>query len=502
MSHPTYPRPPEPLAERNPFRTWAYENRPILPFADARLRLPVPILPEHPDWVEMYWRAWEIGWGNLRRPRAGSGFVSNFMDSAFNDNVFMWDTAFITQFGVYGRRAFDFIGSLNNFYAKQHDDGFICREINMEQGYDFFHPFDPDGTGPNILAWAEWRYYRISGDDSRLQHVFWPLIAYHRWMRANRTWQSGLYWATGLSSGMDNQTRVPDSGRHHRHWTWVDANMQAVLNCSVLEKMAALLDQQELTQELEEERRVLTRMINEQLWNEKAKFYQDIDRNGRFSQVKSIGAYWALLESGLVPDDRLDDFVQHLRDRQTFKTSHRVPSQSADSEGYDAETGAYWRGGVWPPTNFMVLKGLRSADYNALLHEIAVNHLQNVWEVYRHTDTFWENYAPETAVPGSPSKPNFVGWTGLSPIAILFEDIIGLWTDWPLRRVVWHRYLDSEMHYGVHNYPLGPDGKLDLIGDNEKVLVTTNVPFTLTVKNRTLNLQAAVPTGTTEIDLT
>ena len=100
--------------------------------------------------------------------------------------------------------------SLDNFYAKQHEDGAICREINTIDGTDCFSPFDPDGTGPNILAWAEWRHYRISGDENRLPEIFWPLLAYHRWVRANRSWPSGLYWATGLSSGMDNQPRVPE----------------------------------------------------------------------------------------------------------------------------------------------------------------------------------------------------------------------------------------------------------------------------------------------------
>ena len=36
---------------------------------------------------------------------------------------------FMTLFGRYGERAFTFMRTLDNFYAKQHPDGFICREI-------------------------------------------------------------------------------------------------------------------------------------------------------------------------------------------------------------------------------------------------------------------------------------------------------------------------------------------------------------------------------------
>ncbi len=502
MSQPTFTLPPDPLVDKNPFRQRTYQVTSIPSFNDARPLLPVPVLPEHPGWLEMYWRAWEMAWSNLRRPKSGSGLVANFVDPAFNDHLFMWDTCFMVQFGWYGRRAFDFMGSLDNFYAKQHNDGYICREIDSASGLDFFHPFDPNGTGPNIMAWTEWRYFRATGDDGRFPQVFWPLLAYHNWCRAHRTWPSGLYWATGLSSGMDNQPRVPDSRLYHRHWSWIDASFQAILDCRVLEQIAALLEEPDIVQDLSGERETLIRLVNERMWSDEANFYLDIDPNGRYSQVKSIGAYWALLDRGAIPEARLGPFVQHLREGWAFKVAHRIPSQSADSEGYNAGTGNYWRGGVWPPTNYMALRGLRNIGQDALAHTIAVNHLTNIWEVYQHTDTFWENYAPEAASPGEPAKPDFVGWTGLSPIAILLEDVIGLQVDWPLRRVLWDRRLETEAAYGVRNYPLGQEGTLEILGDQTQVTVNTDVSFTLTIRDGSLNLQTAVPVGVTTIDLT
>lgn len=112
-----------------------------------------------------------------------------------------------------------------------------------------------------------------------------------------------------------------------------------------------------------------------------------------------------------------------------------MPSQAADSEGYNFETGNYWRGGVWPATNFVVLRGLRQIGQHGLAHRIAVNHLKNVAQVYEQTGAFWENYAPETAAPGDPAAKNPIGMAGLTPISILLEDVIGLSVDWPQRRV-------------------------------------------------------------------
>jgi hypothetical protein len=500
MSRSTHSHPAEPSVNKNLFRNKKRIQQPIPVFGEVRSQLPEPVLPDHPVWLEMYWRAWEIALLHLRAPRRGTRFVANYLSPQADAPIFLWDSAFNVQFGLYGRRFYDFTTLLDNFYAHQHDDGYICREFTAN-GQDFFHPFDPNGTGPNILAWSEWRAYRTAGDEDRLAKVFWPLLAFHRWFQAHRTWPSGLYWATGMSSGMDNQPRVPDSRLYHHHWSWIDASAQASLDAYVLEQMAAMLAQPELAAELAAERGMLIQLINEHMWNEDINFYQDVSPNGRFSKVKSIGAYWALLDRDLVPEKRRGPFIQHLRDPWSFKLPHRIPSQSADSEGYNANSGHSWRGGVWSPTNFMTLKGLRAVGQHDLAHEIAVNHLTNVSEVYVHTDTFWQNYAPETAAHGDPSLPDYVGWTGLTPIAILLEDVIGLNVDWPLRSVTWDRRLKTNGRYGVRNYPLGQNGTMTILGDQEKVTVQTDMPFTLTIQDEVQRLQAAVPAGETEIEL-
>jgi len=64
-------------------------------------------------------------------------------------------------------------------------------------------------------------------------------------------------------------------------------------------------------------------------------------------------------------------------DTQEFNRLHRVPSLSADHPEYDPK-GSYWRGGVWAPTNYMILRGLTSLGYHALAYEIGINHHSNV----------------------------------------------------------------------------------------------------------------------------
>ena len=159
----------EQLVAENTFRI-AKPKYTSLPkdFAQAKEILPNPIWNGHEEELKMYWRAWEIAVGNIRNPEPGSGFVMPYIDTAYNGNIFMWDSAFILMFARYGARYFPFQYTLDNFYAKQHPDGFICREIKGN-GADCFERYDPVSTGPNLIPWCEMAYYHQFGDTEQKQ---------------------------------------------------------------------------------------------------------------------------------------------------------------------------------------------------------------------------------------------------------------------------------------------------------------------------------------------
>jgi hypothetical protein len=151
------------------------------------------------------------------------------------------------------------------------------------------------------------------------------------------------------------------------------------------------------------------------------------------------------------------------------------------------EGGDYWRGSIWPPTNYMVLRGLTKVHEDALAHEIAVNHVDNVTKAFQETGTLWENYAPEAATRGSLSSKDFVGWGGVPPIAVLIEYVFGLRADAAEKRLLWDvRLLDS---HGIKRYPFGADGSLDLFcagrkseDEEPRIEATSTVPVKLVVR--------------------
>ena len=479
------------LMEENTFIGAEPDMTPLPKYEDIKNDLPQPVWDNHKDYLDCYWKAWEIAFGNLGMPTKENGFVSSYIDAAFNGCIFMWDSAFMLMFGKYADRIFKFQSTFDNFYAHQHVDGFICRQIDEEDGKDIFARHDPASTGPEVMAWCEWDYFLNFGDKERLARVFPCLIAYHQWMQEHFTWRDGTYFSSGYGCGMDNCPRL-DEKYHicysHGHMIWVDACMQELNACNILIKMSEVLGRDEFVPKLVAERDNLFKVINEKLWDDKTKFYYDLRNDDTFNGVKHIGAFWSLLAK-CVPEDRSEDFIAHLNNENEFKTEHRVPTLSRDHEEYNPK-GGYWCGSVWAPTNYMVLKGLDAYGKYELSHEIACSHLKAVVSVFKDTDTLFENYAPEfydgKAHRGSSSQPNFVGWTGLSPISIMFEYVFGIKPDAHNNKITWHVNLTDR--HGIEKYPFGVNGELTLMCEaredknaEPEITVKSNIPVTVEV---------------------
>jgi len=453
--------------EKNTFKSQIPISSKIPKYEEVKHLLPQPIFDGHDDYLECYDYAWKTAFSNLKNPVKDSGFISAFIDTAFNGSLFMWDSAFILMFAKYANKIFPFQKTLDNFYALQHKDGFICREINETTGKDRFTRLDPSSTGPNLMPWSEWLYYQNFGDLERLKKVYYPLRAYHIWFRKNRTWRDGTYFATGWSCGMDNIPRL-SPGYHvefsNGKMVWIDTCLQAILSCQILIKMNNALGNIDDVSDLIKEEKDLKKFINKKLWDKKSKFYYDLWENGKLNYVKHLGSYWSLITK-TANKSRLKALVSHLLNEKEFNRPVPVPTLSADNKDYNEE-GGYWRGGVWAPTNYMLLKGLSENGFDELSYSIADKYLKAVVEVYNKDKTLWENYAPEYSSKGTLAKPNFVGWTGLVPISIFFEYVIGIKADFDNNKIVWN--INKLERHGIKNYPFGNDNVLDLVCEERK----------------------------------
>jgi glycogen debranching enzyme len=187
------------------------------------------------------------------------------------------------------------------------------------------------------------------------------------------------------------------------------------------------------------------------MWDSEQEFYFDLTLEGKRAPVKSIAAFWTLL-ARVASKSQAKALAKQLENPMTFKTTHRVPTLAADEPGFNP-TGDYWNGAVWAPTEMMVVRGLESYGFRELARQIAMNHLHNGVEVYKKTGTLWENYAPQSTSPGKPSKGDFVGWTGIGPIAFLIEYAIGIRADASDNKITWN--IHSSKRVGVENFWFG-----------------------------------------------
>ena len=198
-------------------------NRADIPF--PRDSVPRPILTDNPKLVELYYAAWEMAWAKITNGTAENGFVDRYMDEGFNDLIYQWDTCFMAAFGMYGRPVFPAMASLDNFYRKQRQDGYIQRVYWESTGKPAADPtVEEPLVNPPLFAWIEARYYRISGDSTRLERVLPHLVRYYDWMEEHlRAFTGkGLYYTSPLGSGMDNTPR-DGVGRGG----WIDMSCQA-----------------------------------------------------------------------------------------------------------------------------------------------------------------------------------------------------------------------------------------------------------------------------------
>lgn len=84
--------------------------------------LPKVYFSEHPEWQALYEEAWHTHKNNIKK--ASTSINPNdvyFVDEAFNEEIYAWDTMFMMMFDKYGYNQFPTLNSLDNFYYSQYE---------------------------------------------------------------------------------------------------------------------------------------------------------------------------------------------------------------------------------------------------------------------------------------------------------------------------------------------------------------------------------------------
>ncbi len=227
---------------------------------DVIAKLPEPVLPGHPEWIDLYWASWRFMHEKITKGDPTKGFSPLYIDEGFNENIYQWDSCFMVNYAIYGTDVFPAMATLDNFYNHERADGYICRCYNENTG----NATGEHDINPPLFAWAEWRYYMLSGDKSRLGRVLPVLDKYFQWVKANCRGPNGhgLYWITDLGSGMDNSPREG----FVRHGAWIDLSSQQALSALCIARLAEAAGKADLANDTSPNSR-RSNNVNSYCWN-------------------------------------------------------------------------------------------------------------------------------------------------------------------------------------------------------------------------------------------
>jgi neutral trehalase len=177
----------------------------------------------------------------------------------------------------------------------------------------------------------------------------------------------------------------------------LDLNCLYALDAYCLSQIANILNLPEDYSSYLLEYEQMKTLINEKLWNEREGFYFDRHWDGSFSRRKAASNFYPLLAK--IPDARRASLlIRRLLNPKEFWGEYILPSISRDDPLFKDQQ--YWRGTIWPPTNYLVYQGLKACGFDAVATEYAEKGLSLFLRSWQNFQLCPENFDSRTGEAG------------------------------------------------------------------------------------------------------
>ena len=376
--------------------------------------------------------------GFWKRGTSENGLQPKYFSYPDAESINQFEAILATFFLVYSNRVFPVLSLLDNFYHKQEAEGAIRGEYGIKDGKPVFSRKNPEGVLPPLFAWAEYNIYHKIGLKKRVREIMPILERYFTWLEQVCKQENGLYAVPLAATMMNNSPRQPMKYP-------IDFNTQVAINALYMSALGDILNDKEISYRYKKAYFSLKTRISSLMWNDKDRFYYDLDKDEKQIKVKTAASFWPLLAE--IPNEvRAEGLIAHLTNPNTFGLDNPFPSLAANEKDFD-QRGYGFRGSVFPFLTYMIIKGLEKYGKFELARECSIKHLYFVLEGL-HTDegmkgTLWEAYAPAregaASWPGNSQfpRPMFLPSAALSTIALMIENVIGLYISLPRKTVDW-----------------------------------------------------------------
>lgn len=390
------------------------------------------------DFVDIYDKTWSL---------LASSWIDPKTKEASSDGYFVYpgeqlvltqaESIFSSFFLVYSNKNFPAEKSLDYLYDRQEESGAIRWKYDLSSNAPVFDDSNPEGIGLPLFAWAEYNLYHKSANKRRVKEIMPVLQKYMTWLDTFKQ-ENGLYAVPSNCCMIDTKARK-DS------YYPVDFNTAVAINVLNMSALGDILNDKEISFQYKRMYFSLKTRINSLMWDSENGIYYDLDKDGQKLSAKTLAGFWPLLAE--IPNaDKADILIEHLSNPKTFGTDHPFPTISADSPEFSKD-GDGCNGSVYPALNFMVVKGLEKYQRYDLARECAIRHLYFVLEALQPADgskgDMYEAYKPcgegAATMQGNPDFPkkHYMLTIGLSTIALMIENVIGLSISLPRKTVDW-----------------------------------------------------------------
>jgi glycogen debranching enzyme len=180
-------------------------------------------------------------------------------------------------------------------------------------------------------------------------------------------------------------------------------------------KIASILGKKQDEKKFKNEYDAIKKSINDRMWNND--FYYDRYWDGTFSTHKAASNFYPMIAGA--PDDRqVEKILQHLESDKEFRGDYVLPTISRDNPAFKDQQ--YWRGTIWPPTNYLVYQGLKRYGLDESAAEFAIKSASLFLKSWQTFGLCRENY---NSITGEGGGQRYQSWGPLFALILLEEFI-------------------------------------------------------------------------------
>lgn len=241
-----------------------------------------------------------------------------------------------------------------------------------------------------ILAWGVERVYRRNGDKALLKQCLGRLERFHEWFwRERDVTHIGLI-AVGSYSGkiqharwetfdyecnMDGLKLTPhptrkgeDEGAWYGDICVTGNTSYLILAEKSLVRLAQIVGDKEMAERRKPRVEKAVQAMRTHMWDEKAGTFLSVKRDTMEKIPVATISSWMPLTAGVATKEMAERMAEVLRS-PAWQTPLPVPTVDRTDKRW--KSNRFWRGDVWPPTNYQIASGLADYGYTDLAADIA-----------------------------------------------------------------------------------------------------------------------------------